>query len=166
MSASGDEPRHRAVEISLTSGIICPFTSYVGVRTSQKVSWYQGKERHVWERAGGAAPWDAVIPLELEHQPQANPITTRCFFPTCLIQPLSLFDLQGPLALLPPQKSLIPCQIVEIHAPIKESSCRPVTIWVPPAWLTAVHQLWLALCRLTQGIAALPQRGSWTKGMG
>ncbi|KFQ89938.1 von Willebrand factor A domain-containing protein 5A, partial [Phoenicopterus ruber ruber] len=40
-SGSGDEPRHRAVEISLTSGIICPFTSYVGVRTSQRVTWYR-----------------------------------------------------------------------------------------------------------------------------
>ncbi|XP_071884984.1 von Willebrand factor A domain-containing protein 5A-like isoform X1 [Anas platyrhynchos] len=42
VSGSGDEPRQRAVEISLTSGIICPFTSYVGVRTSQWVTWYQG----------------------------------------------------------------------------------------------------------------------------
>ncbi|NWQ97937.1 VMA5A protein, partial [Burhinus bistriatus] len=41
VSGSGDEPRHRAVEISLTSGIICPFTSYVGVRTPQRVTWYQ-----------------------------------------------------------------------------------------------------------------------------
>ncbi|OPJ87846.1 hypothetical protein AV530_016344 [Patagioenas fasciata monilis] len=42
VSGSGDEPRHRAVEISLTSGIICPFTSYVGVCTSQRVTSYQG----------------------------------------------------------------------------------------------------------------------------
>ncbi|XP_074418383.1 von Willebrand factor A domain-containing protein 5A-like isoform X4 [Larus michahellis] len=41
VSGSGEEPRHRAVEISLTSGIICPFTSYVGVRTPQRVTWYQ-----------------------------------------------------------------------------------------------------------------------------
>ncbi|KAM6387846.1 von Willebrand factor A domain-containing protein 5A-like isoform 5-T6 [Pluvialis apricaria] len=41
VSGSGDEPRQRAVEISLTSGIICPFTSYVGVRTSQRVTWYR-----------------------------------------------------------------------------------------------------------------------------
>ncbi|XP_071674215.1 von Willebrand factor A domain-containing protein 5A-like [Patagioenas fasciata] len=41
VSGSGNEPRHRAVEISLTSGIICPFTSYVGVRTSQRVTSYQ-----------------------------------------------------------------------------------------------------------------------------
>ncbi|NXW37619.1 VMA5A protein, partial [Phaetusa simplex] len=41
LSGSGEEPRHRAVEISLTSGIICPFTSYVGVRTPQRVTWYQ-----------------------------------------------------------------------------------------------------------------------------
>ncbi|KAK2518885.1 hypothetical protein Q9233_012290 [Columba guinea] len=40
VSESGDEPRHRAVQISLASGIICPFTSYVGVRTSQRVTWY------------------------------------------------------------------------------------------------------------------------------
>ena len=52
-SGSGDELRHRAVEISLTSGIICPFTSYVGVRTSQRVTWYQGKERLLQERAVG-----------------------------------------------------------------------------------------------------------------
>lgn len=53
VSGLGDEPRHRAVQISLASGIICPFTSYVGVRTSQRVTWYQGKERHLWEGAGG-----------------------------------------------------------------------------------------------------------------
>ncbi|NWX73345.1 VMA5A protein, partial [Alca torda] len=41
VSGPGEEPRHRAVEISLTSGIICPFTSYVGVRTPQRVTWYQ-----------------------------------------------------------------------------------------------------------------------------
>ncbi|KAM9255070.1 von Willebrand factor A domain-containing protein 5A-like [Cariama cristata] len=41
-SGSGDELRHRAVEVSLTSGIICPFTSYVGVRTSQRVTWHRG----------------------------------------------------------------------------------------------------------------------------
>ncbi|XP_010177742.1 PREDICTED: von Willebrand factor A domain-containing protein 5A-like [Mesitornis unicolor] len=41
-SGSGDETRHRAIEISLTSGIICPFTSYVGVRTSQRIAWYRG----------------------------------------------------------------------------------------------------------------------------
>ncbi|NXY75764.1 VMA5A protein, partial [Glareola pratincola] len=41
VSGSGEEPRHRAIEISLTSRIICPFTSYVGVRTSQRVTWYQ-----------------------------------------------------------------------------------------------------------------------------
>lgn len=73
VSGSGEEPRHRAVEISLTSGIICPFTSYVGVRTPQRVTWYQSKERHFWERAGGAAPWDVFIPLDLEPQPQGTP---------------------------------------------------------------------------------------------
>ncbi|NXA24613.1 VMA5A protein, partial [Ibidorhyncha struthersii] len=41
VSGSQDEPRQHAVEISLTSGIICPFTSYVGVRTSRRVTWYQ-----------------------------------------------------------------------------------------------------------------------------
>ncbi|KAM6388129.1 LOW QUALITY PROTEIN: von Willebrand factor A domain-containing protein 5A-like [Pluvialis apricaria] len=41
VSGSGDEPRQRTVEISLTSGIICPFTSYVGVRTSQRVTRYR-----------------------------------------------------------------------------------------------------------------------------
>lgn len=72
VSGSGDELRHRAVEISLTSGIICPFTSYVGVRTSQRVTWYRGKERHLWERAGEAAPWDVLIPLKLEPQLQGT----------------------------------------------------------------------------------------------
>ncbi|CAM9814596.1 unnamed protein product [Bubo scandiacus] len=43
-SGSNDEPRHRAVEISLTSGIICPFTSYVGVRTSDRVTWYRVRQ--------------------------------------------------------------------------------------------------------------------------
>ncbi|KAM6043001.1 von Willebrand factor A domain-containing protein 5A-like isoform 2-T2 [Theristicus caerulescens] len=110
VSASGDEPRHRAVEISLTSGIICPFTSYVGVRTSQRVTWYR-----------------------------------------------------GPLALLPPRQSLIPCQIVELRGSGKETSCFPMTIWEPPGWLTAACESWLALRRLTRGIAALPQRGACSK---
>ncbi|KAM6114878.1 LOW QUALITY PROTEIN: von Willebrand factor A domain-containing protein 5A-like [Phoenicopterus ruber ruber] len=109
-SGSGDEPRHRAVEISLTSGIICPFTSYVGVRTSQRVTWYR-----------------------------------------------------GPMALLPPRQSLIPCQIVELRGSGKVSSCFPRSIWVPPGWLTAVCESWLALRRLTNGIAALPQRGACSK---
>ncbi|NXL54012.1 VMA5A protein, partial [Podilymbus podiceps] len=113
MSGSGDEPRHRAVEISLTSGIICPFTSYVGVRTSQRVAWYQGKER--------------------------------------------------PMALLRPRQSLIPCQIVELRGSNKLYSCFPVSIWVPPGWLTAVCESWLALRRLTHSIAALPQRGACSK---
>ncbi|XP_074782810.1 von Willebrand factor A domain-containing protein 5A-like [Athene noctua] len=102
-SGSSDEPRHRAVEISLTSGIICPFTSYEGVRTSQRVTWYQ-----------------------------------------------------GPLALLPPRQSLVPCQIVKLRGLYNASSCRPVPIWVPPGW-------WLALHRLTHGIAALPQQGASSK---
>ncbi|XP_075579088.1 von Willebrand factor A domain-containing protein 5A-like [Pelecanus crispus] len=109
-SGSGDEPRHRAVEISLTSGIICPFTSYVGVRTSQRVSWYR-----------------------------------------------------GPLALLPPRQSLIPCQIVELRGSGRVSSCLPKTTWVPPGWLTAACESWLALRRLTRSIAALPQRGACSK---
>uniref|UniRef100_A0A8B9TFZ4 VIT domain-containing protein n=1 Tax=Anas platyrhynchos TaxID=8839 RepID=A0A8B9TFZ4_ANAPL len=74
LSGSGDEPRQRAVEISLTSGIICPFTSYVGVRTSQWVTWYQGKERCLGERSGGVSPWDVLIPQEPEPQPQGTPI--------------------------------------------------------------------------------------------
>ncbi|NWU87255.1 VMA5A protein, partial [Onychorhynchus coronatus] len=109
-SGSGDEPRHRAVEISLASGIICPFTSYVGIRTSQRVTWYQ-----------------------------------------------------GPLALLAPRKSHVPCQIIELHGSCKDSSCYPVTIWVPPGWLRAVRESWHALCRLTCGIAALPNRGACSK---
>lgn len=76
VSGSGDEPRRRAVEISLASGIICPFTSYVGVRTPRRATWHQGKERHWGERAGGAAPRDVLIPLELEPQPQATPSLT------------------------------------------------------------------------------------------
>ncbi|NXT95652.1 VMA5A protein, partial [Anhinga rufa] len=103
-SGSGDEPRHRAAEISLTSRIICPFTSYVGVRTSQRVTWYQ-----------------------------------------------------RPLAWLPPRQSLVPCQIVELHGSREVSSCFPVPIWVPPGWLMAVCDSWLALRRLTHAIAALPQ---------
>ncbi|NXG71870.1 VMA5A protein, partial [Baryphthengus martii] len=109
-SESGDEPRHRAVEISLSSGIICPFTSYAGVRTSQRVAWFR-----------------------------------------------------GPLALLPPSQSLIPCQIVQLHGSIRGSSCFPMSIWVPPGWLTAACHSWLALRRLTQGIVALPQRGACSK---
>lgn len=73
VSGSGDEPRQRAVEISLTSGIICPFTSYVGVRTSQWVTRYQGKERCFGERSGGVSPWDVLIPQEPEPQPQGIP---------------------------------------------------------------------------------------------
>ncbi|XP_027560639.1 von Willebrand factor A domain-containing protein 5A-like isoform X5 [Neopelma chrysocephalum] len=109
-SGSGDEPRHRAVEISLASGIICPFTSYVGIRTSRRVTWYR-----------------------------------------------------GPLALLAPCQSYIPCQLVELPGSCKDSSCYPVTIWVPPGWLTAVHESWRALRRLTCGIAALPNRGACSK---
>ncbi|XP_075631344.1 von Willebrand factor A domain-containing protein 5A-like isoform X1 [Balearica regulorum gibbericeps] len=109
-SGSGDEPRHRAVEISLTSGIICPFTSYVGVRTSQRVTWYR-----------------------------------------------------GPLVLLPPRQSLMPCQIVELRGSGKVSSCYPMSTWVPPGWLTAVRASWLALRQLTRAIAALPQRGTCPK---
>ncbi|XP_009886825.1 PREDICTED: von Willebrand factor A domain-containing protein 5A-like [Charadrius vociferus] len=110
VSGSGDEPRQRAVEISLTSGIICPFTSYVGVRTSQRVTWYR-----------------------------------------------------RPLALLPPRQSLIPCQVIELRGSHKVSSCHPMSIWVPPGWLTAVCASWLALRQLTHGIAALPQRGACSK---
>ncbi|XP_052640856.1 von Willebrand factor A domain-containing protein 5A-like isoform X2 [Harpia harpyja] len=109
-SGSGDEPRHRAVEISLASGIICPFTSYVGVRTSQRVTWYR-----------------------------------------------------GPLALLPPRQSLIPCQTIELRGSIMSSSCHRRAIWVPPGWLTAVSASWLALRRLTHGIAHLSQQGACSK---
>ncbi|NXM76568.1 VMA5A protein, partial [Serilophus lunatus] len=109
-SGSGDELRHHAVEISLSSGIICPFTSYVGVRTSQRITWYR-----------------------------------------------------GPLALLAPSQSYIPCQIVLLRGFCKDTSCFPVTIWVPPGWLTAVRESWLALQRLTCGNAALPQWGACSK---
>ncbi|NXA16444.1 VMA5A protein, partial [Sapayoa aenigma] len=109
-SGSGDELRRRVVEISLTSGIICSFTSYVGVHTSHRVTWYR-----------------------------------------------------GPLALLAPCQSHIPCQIIELHGSCRDSSCFPVTIWVPPGWLTAVRESWLALRRLTCGIAALPQWGACSK---
>ncbi|NXE29126.1 VMA5A protein, partial [Ardeotis kori] len=110
-SGSGDEPRHRAVEISLASGIICPFTSYVGVCTSQRGSWYQ-----------------------------------------------------GPLALLPPRQSLIPCQIIEVRKFIfEDSSCHSKTIWVPPGWVTAVRASRRALRQLTDRIAALSQRGACSK---
>ncbi|NWW48497.1 VMA5A protein, partial [Pedionomus torquatus] len=110
VSGSGDEARHRAVEISFTSGIICPFTSYVGVHTPQRVTWYQ-----------------------------------------------------RPLALLPPRPSFIPCQIIELCGSSGVSSCYPVSIWVPPGWLTAVRASWLALRQLTHGIAALPQQGACSK---
>ncbi|NWH77917.1 VMA5A protein, partial [Piaya cayana] len=112
VSGSGDEPRHRAVEISLASGIICPFTSYVGVCTARRASWYQ-----------------------------------------------------GPLALLPPRSSLIPCQVIELQGSYEVSSCFiQHTLWVPPGWLRAVRASRLALCRLTQNIAALPQNGASSKG--
>ncbi|NWZ48390.1 VMA5A protein, partial [Haliaeetus albicilla] len=110
VSGSGDEPRRRAVEISLASGIICPFTSYAGVRTSQRVAWYR-----------------------------------------------------GPLALLPPRQSLIPCQTIELRGSIMSSSCRHKAIWVPHRWLTAVCASWLALRRLTHGIAHLSQQGACSK---
>ncbi|NXT82728.1 VMA5A protein, partial [Zapornia atra] len=109
-SGSGDEPRHRAVEISLTSGIFCPLTSYVGIRTPQRVTWFQGL-----------------------------------------------------LALLPPRQSLVPCQIIELRGSHKVSSCYPMSIWVPPGWLTAVCASWLALCQLTHSIASLQQRGPCSK---
>ncbi|XP_010005578.1 PREDICTED: von Willebrand factor A domain-containing protein 5A-like [Chaetura pelagica] len=104
-SGFGDEPRHRAVEISLTSGIICPFTSYVGVCTSQRVSWYQ-----------------------------------------------------GPLALLPPRQTLIPCQTIELPGSLEHSSCSAKSIWIPPGWLRAACASWVALRRLTGGIAVLPKQ--------
>lgn len=84
----------------------------------------------------------------------------------CLIHPLSLFALKGPLALLPPRQSLIPCQVIELRGSHKVSSCYPMSIWVPPGWLTAVCASWIALRQLTDGIAALPQRGACSKGMG
>jgi len=67
---SGDEPMQRAIEISLTSGIICPFTSYVGVRTSRRAPWYHGKERHLGKRTGEVFPCIVLIPQEPEVQPQ------------------------------------------------------------------------------------------------
>uniref|UniRef100_A0A8B9EA24 Uncharacterized protein n=1 Tax=Anser cygnoides TaxID=8845 RepID=A0A8B9EA24_ANSCY len=110
VSGSGDEPRQRAVEISLTSGIICPFTSYVGVRTSQRVTWYQ-----------------------------------------------------GPLALLPRHQSLVACQILQLRGSIRGSSCFPKSIAIPPGWLTAVQESWLAIQHLTHDIAALAQNGAHSK---
>lgn len=95
----------------------------------------------------------------------AGPITTRCSFTTGLIRPLSLFALEGPLALLPPRQSLMPCQIVELRGSRKVSSCYPMSTWVPPGWLTAVCASWLALRQLTHAIAVLPQRGACPKGM-
>ncbi|NXI60810.1 VMA5A protein, partial [Chloroceryle aenea] len=112
-SRSDDEPRVRAVEISLSSGIICPFTSYVGVCTTQRVTWNK-----------------------------------------------------APLALLAPRQSLIPCQIIKLRGSGKSTSCYPKSIWVPPRWLTAACQSWLALRQLTQGIAALPQRGTGSRVLG
>lgn len=150
VSGSGDEPRRRAVEISLASGIICPFTSYVGVRTSQKATWHQGKERHWWKELVG----------------QLHRSSTRCFSSMCLIQPLSLFALKGPLALLPPRQSLTRCQILELRGSWSGTSCYLRTVWVPPGWLTAVQQTRLALRRLTDSITTLPWQGAGSKGMG
>lgn len=83
----------------------------------------------------------------------------------CLIQPLSLFALKGPLALLPPRQSLTLCQTIELRGSIMSSSCRQKAIWVPHGWLTAVRASWLALRRLTHGIAHLSQQGACSKGM-
>ncbi|XP_072212801.1 von Willebrand factor A domain-containing protein 5A [Excalfactoria chinensis] len=105
---SGDEPMQRAIEISLTSGIICPFTSYVGVRTSRRARWYH-----------------------------------------------------GPLALLPPRQSFVPCKILMLHGgSIASTSCFPKTIWNPPSWYTAVQESWIAIKRLTNDIANLFQHGA------
>ncbi|XP_021238582.1 von Willebrand factor A domain-containing protein 5A-like isoform X3 [Numida meleagris] len=104
---SGDEPMQRAIEISLTSGIICPFTSCVGVRTSRRVPWYH-----------------------------------------------------GPLALLSPRQSFVPCKIFELHGTSSGSSCFAKTIWTPPSWLTTVQESWIAIKHLTNGIATLLQHGA------
>ncbi|POI27246.1 hypothetical protein CIB84_009005 [Bambusicola thoracicus] len=101
---SGDEQMQRAIEISLTSGIICPFTSYVGVRTSRRASWYH-----------------------------------------------------GPLALLSPRQSFVPCKILLLRGSLTDTSCFPKTIWNPPGWHTAVQESRIAIKRLTNGIANLFQ---------
>ncbi|XP_031464727.1 von Willebrand factor A domain-containing protein 5A-like [Phasianus colchicus] len=106
-SGSGDEPMQRAIEISLTSEIICPFTSYVGVRTSRRAPWYH-----------------------------------------------------GPLALLPPRQSFIPCKILLLHSSFSGTSCFPKTIWYPPSWHTALQESWIAIKHLTNGIANLFQHGT------
>nr|XP_021146905.1 von Willebrand factor A domain-containing protein 5A-like isoform X3 [Columba livia] len=136
VSGSGDEPRHRAVQISLASGIICPFTSYVGVRTSQRVTWYQVSQ--------GRSHHHQVL---LSHLLNSTPFTV----------------LEGPMALLPLRQSFVPCQIVELRGSSRVSSCYPASLWVPPGWLTAACAPWLALRRLAHGIAALPQRGTCSK---
>lgn len=74
--------------------------------------------------------------------------------------------LEGPMALLPLRQSFVPCQIVELRGSSRVSSCYPASLWVPPGWLTAACAPWLALRRLAHGIAALPQRGTCSKGMG
>lgn len=104
---SGDEPMQRAIEISLTSGIICPFTSYVGVRTSRRAPWYH-----------------------------------------------------GPLALLSPRQSFVPCKILLLRGSLTDTSCFPKTIWNPPRWHTAVQESRIAIKRLTNGIANLLQHGA------
>ncbi|XP_051495668.1 LOW QUALITY PROTEIN: von Willebrand factor A domain-containing protein 5A-like [Apus apus] len=136
-SGFGDEPRHRAVEISLTSGIICPFTSYVGVCTSQRVSWYQvswGRPHH--------------------HQVLLSHVLNSAPVPVCL---------EGPLALLPPHQTLIPCQTIELPGSLEHSCCSAKSIWIPPGWLRAVCASWAALRRLTSGIAALPKQEACSK---
>lgn len=108
---SGDEPMQRAIEISLTSGIICPFTSYVGVRTSRRAPWYH-----------------------------------------------------GPLALLSPRQSFVPCKILLLRGSLTDTSCFPKTIWNPPRWHTAVQESRIAIKRLTNGIANLLQHGAHKEG--
>lgn len=95
-----------------------------------------------------------------------GPITTRCSFPMGLIQSLSLFALKGPLALLPRHQSLVACQILQLRGSIRGSSCFPKSIAIPPGWLTAVQESWLAIQHLTHDIAALAQNGAHSKGMG
>uniref|UniRef100_A0A8C9FZ71 VIT domain-containing protein n=1 Tax=Pavo cristatus TaxID=9049 RepID=A0A8C9FZ71_PAVCR len=104
---SGDEAMQRAIEISLTSGIICPFTSYVGVRTSRRAPWYH-----------------------------------------------------GPLALLPPRQSFVPCKILLLHSSLTGTSCFPKSIWYPPSWYTAMQESRIAIKHLTNGIANLFQHGA------
>ncbi|NXC47614.1 VMA5A protein, partial [Penelope pileata] len=78
-SGSADEPRQRAIEISLTSGIICPFTSYVGVRTSRRVPWYQRPMALL-------SPHQSLVPCQI-FELRGSKNSTSCFPKTIWIPP-------------------------------------------------------------------------------